>query len=349
MLDKPPPLDLISDPIDMGDEEYTAAAATAGGQVYTWGYGDVGQLGHGLGFVPVGIDNVGQRVMVPTPVRALEGVDAVKVSASRYHALAVSRDGRVYTWGGGLYGQLGHGDRYPRFEPTLVAALIRVNITDAVAGTRHTVRGCDLGEVYAWGSNEFGELGVDPRPVKPNEGMANPTLTLRGWLFGDAPTPSYAANPPPPTASPGAPSGKKRRSVLGMDTEEDPTGKFDVIFERLRDDVDESGRSGMTHASFGALIAGVKPAIPPPWENVQRHPGRIGQPEVWLDAGSIERQRRRRRVPHAPTTGSGPRSGQRGGRRRRVHPRGAQSVQARDLPRSGHGRVRRLLPGDLQR
>ncbi len=53
-----------------------------------------------------------------------------------------------------------------------------------------------------------------------------------------------------------------------MDTEEDPTGKFDMIFERLRDDVDESGRSGMTHASFGALIAGVQPAIPPPWENV---------------------------------------------------------------------------------
>ena len=51
VLDKPP-LDLISDPIDMGDEEYTAAAATAGGQVYTWGYGDVGQLGHGLGYVP---------------------------------------------------------------------------------------------------------------------------------------------------------------------------------------------------------------------------------------------------------------------------------------------------------
>ena len=72
-------------------------------------------------------------------MRALEGVDAVRVSAARYHALAVSRDGRVYTWGGGLYGQLGHGDRYPRFEPTLVAALARVNITDAVAGTRHTV------------------------------------------------------------------------------------------------------------------------------------------------------------------------------------------------------------------
>ena len=51
-----------------------------------------------------------------------------------------------------------------------------------------------------------------------------------------------------------------------MDTEEDPAGAFDMIFERLRDDSDESGRSGMTHATFGALVAGVQPAIPPPWE-----------------------------------------------------------------------------------
>ena len=190
-------------------------------------------------------------------------MDVVQVSAARYHAVAVSRDGRVYTWGSGLYGQLGHGDRYTRFEPTMVSALARVNVTGAAAGTRHTVVVCDLGEVYAWGSNEFGELGVDPRPVKPSEGSANPKLTLRGWLFGAAPSPSYSA----PSSSGSGESGKKRRrSTLGMDTEEDPAGAFDMIFERLRDDSDESGRSGMTHATFGALVAGVQPAIPPPWE-----------------------------------------------------------------------------------
>ena len=72
VLDKPPPLDLVSDPSDMGDDEYTVAAATMGGQVYTWGYGNVGQLGHGIGFVPVGNDNLGLRLLVPTPVAALE-------------------------------------------------------------------------------------------------------------------------------------------------------------------------------------------------------------------------------------------------------------------------------------
>ena len=187
----------------------------------------------------------------------------VQVSAARYHAVAVSRDGRVYTWGSGLYGQLGHGDRYTRFEPTMVSALARVNVTGAAAGTRHTVAVCDLGEVYAWGSNEFGELGVDPRPVKPSEGSANPKLTLRGWLFGNAPSPSYSA---PSSSGSGESVKKRRRSTLGMDTEEDPAGAFDMIFERLRDDSDESGRSGMTHATFGALVAGVQPAIPPPWE-----------------------------------------------------------------------------------
>jgi hypothetical protein len=188
-------------------------------------------------------------------------VDVVQVSAARYHAVAVSRDGRVYTWGSGLYGQLGHGDRYTRFEPTMVSALARVNVTGAAAGTRHTVVVCDLGEVYAWGSNEFGELGVDPRPVKPSEGSANPKLTLRGWLFGAAPSPSYSA----PSSSGSGESGKKRRrSTLGMDTEEDPAGAFDMIFERLRDDSDESGRSGMTHATFGALVAGGPARDPPP-------------------------------------------------------------------------------------
>ena len=72
VLDKPPPLDLVSDPSDMGDDEYTVAAATMGGQVYTWGYGNVGQLGHGVGFVPAGNDNLGLRLLVPTPVAALE-------------------------------------------------------------------------------------------------------------------------------------------------------------------------------------------------------------------------------------------------------------------------------------
>ena len=50
-----------------------------------------------------------------------------------------------------------------------------------------------------------------------------------------------------------------------MDTEDDPEGAFDLIFERLRDATDASGGSAHAHNTFKALISGVAPTTPPPW------------------------------------------------------------------------------------
>ena len=41
--------------------------------------------------------------------------DVVDVSVGRVHSAAVTRDGALYTWGGGLHGRLGHNDT--RDEP----------------------------------------------------------------------------------------------------------------------------------------------------------------------------------------------------------------------------------------
>jgi len=35
----------------------------------------------------------------------------------------VTEDGKLYTFGGGEHGQLGHGDKFNRVVPTLVQAL----------------------------------------------------------------------------------------------------------------------------------------------------------------------------------------------------------------------------------
>ena len=126
-----PPSNLVTDASKMGSDVFTAVSATMGGQVYTFGYGDTGQLGHGVGFQPGVMDCY--RALVPTPVAALEGVDIVQVSAGRHHVVAVTKDGRVYTWGSNLYGQLGHGDRRTRFVPKIVDALLGVNITSVSA------------------------------------------------------------------------------------------------------------------------------------------------------------------------------------------------------------------------
>ena len=246
----------------MGQSTFDAVASAIGGRVYTFGWGDVGQLGHGTGYHPDLPD--AYRASVPTPVAALEGVDVVQVSAGPTHVAAVDRAGRVYTWGAGSYGQLGHGDRRPRFSPRVVRALLGVNVTSVAAGTRHTVAVDDLGETYAWGSNEHGELGLDPPPpLDPNKGP--PYLTLRGWTQDERfdETETEETEPTPSRR-------KRRRSLLRIDTEDDPAGAFDLIFERLRDAPDGTGDVAHSHATFRALIAGVEPTTPPPWSDAYR-------------------------------------------------------------------------------
>ena len=73
-------------------------ALTADGAVWSWGGGDLGQLGHG--------DQ--QDQLLPKKVEAFAGQRVVAVSAGGSHSLALTADGDVFTWGKG--GCLGHGE-----------------------------------------------------------------------------------------------------------------------------------------------------------------------------------------------------------------------------------------------
>lgn len=53
------------------------------------------------------------------------------------HYLALSSDGEVYSWGCGEGGRLGHGDTNSRDEPTLVSALLGVNIVHIATGSTY--------------------------------------------------------------------------------------------------------------------------------------------------------------------------------------------------------------------
>ena len=72
-------------------------ALTAGGAVWSWGYG---RLGHG--------DE--QNQLLPKKVEALAGQRVVAVSAGVRHSIALTADSAVFTWGTGDSGSLGHGE-----------------------------------------------------------------------------------------------------------------------------------------------------------------------------------------------------------------------------------------------
>ncbi|EFN83345.1 X-linked retinitis pigmentosa GTPase regulator-like protein [Harpegnathos saltator] len=118
--------------------------------IYVWGASQFGQLG--LGKVlqcssPELVTSLAQEIIV----------DAV---AGQYHSVALTADGRVFTWGWGVHGQLGHGNTDEKSIPTLVTSLLGVVVCHISAGYAHTLALSVDGFVYAFGCNVLGQLGV---------------------------------------------------------------------------------------------------------------------------------------------------------------------------------------------
>jgi RCC1 and BTB domain-containing protein len=67
--------------------------------------------------------------------------------------------GELYTWGGGMYGKLGHGNETGHSTPFLVEALKSQPVRQVACGSRHTVVLLESTDVFAWGDKENGVSG----------------------------------------------------------------------------------------------------------------------------------------------------------------------------------------------
>ncbi|GMN55544.1 hypothetical protein TIFTF001_024664 [Ficus carica] len=140
------------------------AIVTSAGQLYTFGDGTFGALGHG--------DQT--SVAMPREVESLKGLRTVRAACGVWHTAAVvevmvglscssSRSsGKLYTWGDGDKGRLGHGDKETRLIPTCVAALVESSFCQVACGHSLTVALTTTGNVYTMGSPVCGQLG-DPK------------------------------------------------------------------------------------------------------------------------------------------------------------------------------------------
>ena len=133
-------------------EEHTVVA-TEGGGVYTFGGGEDGQLGHG--------DEENQLAPRRVPAAGFNGERVVMVAAGDQHTVALSEAGRVFTWGSGEYGRLGHGDRENQRAPRQVEVgrFGGEGVVFVAAGGAHTVAVTAGGRLYSWGCGYFGQLG----------------------------------------------------------------------------------------------------------------------------------------------------------------------------------------------
>ena len=80
------------------------------------------------------------------------------VSAGWYHSVAITADGAVWSWGGGVVGQLGHGDRQDQLLPKKIEALAGQRVVAVSAGNHSLALTAD-GALWSWGWGGFGSLG----------------------------------------------------------------------------------------------------------------------------------------------------------------------------------------------
>ncbi|KAL3654223.1 hypothetical protein CASFOL_003904 [Castilleja foliolosa] len=142
------------------------AVLTSAGRLFTFGDGTFGALGHG--------DR--DCVNVPKEVEALKGLKTMKVACGIWHTAAVVEvgsdsepdseqmtdrvlTGKLFTWGDGDKGQLGHGDCEARLVPESIASMIDSDFSQVVCGSNITVALTTSGRVYTMGSTSHGQQG----------------------------------------------------------------------------------------------------------------------------------------------------------------------------------------------
>jgi RCC1 and BTB domain-containing protein len=92
-------------------------------------------------------------------VESLLGKRPKQIACGGFHSAVITEDGKMYTFGGGEHGQLGHGDKVNKVKPTLVQALQHVVLHQITCGWSHSVALTADGEVYTWGNGDHGKLG----------------------------------------------------------------------------------------------------------------------------------------------------------------------------------------------
>jgi alpha-tubulin suppressor-like RCC1 family protein len=161
-------IDGLANVTDIAGGPYGGYALTSDGRVFAWGGNLKGELGTG---------SASGDLRGPALVPGVTGV--VSIATVNGAAVAVTRDGRVWSWGSNEQAGLGHGTQADVREPGQPTPAALPGIVDAVevkAGTlgRQFIVRRRNGTLIGWGNSDWGQLGAGvsgdfqakPTPIK---------------------------------------------------------------------------------------------------------------------------------------------------------------------------------------
>jgi alpha-tubulin suppressor-like RCC1 family protein len=147
----------VSSPIQIGVSSWNAVAAgglhslaiRSDSTLWCWGWNSNGQLGI------LSTVQTSSPVLVSGPA----GASWVSISAGGAHSVGITTQGRLYAWGQGNSGQLGHSALTNSSSPILVSGPVSTSWITVSAGGSQSFGITSLGVLYGWGNNADGELG----------------------------------------------------------------------------------------------------------------------------------------------------------------------------------------------
>ncbi|KAK5904604.1 hypothetical protein CesoFtcFv8_006147 [Champsocephalus esox] len=140
---------------------------TLPGLVYCCGANTSGQLGLNR------VDEKGRFNICMVPALRPLGVSFIRCGEA--HSAVLTKDGKVFTFGEGSYGQLGHNSSDNELKPRLVDGLDGP-ASHISCGRRHTLVLSSSGQLWAFGDGAKGQIGTGR-----TENSLTPTLVSLPW------------------------------------------------------------------------------------------------------------------------------------------------------------------------
>ncbi|EEC71342.1 hypothetical protein OsI_03406 [Oryza sativa Indica Group] len=151
--------------------EFHTCAVTTSGDLFNWGDGSYN----------VGLLGCGTEVSYWLPKKVsgpLEGLQVLSVACGSWHSALTTSSGKLYTFGDGTFGVLGHGDRETLAYPKEVEALSGFKTIKVACGIWHSAAIVEVTnqtganvmskKLYTWGDGDKNRLGhgdKEPRLV----------------------------------------------------------------------------------------------------------------------------------------------------------------------------------------